>query len=96
MPRKRKVLTDLEGLKEKLADYAHSAWSRWMKHILEKGYLQNDGSIVLPVGFVSRWTRQMNRTHHELTADEQKSDLEEADLMIEIMLQYPEVFNDKS
>lgn len=96
MPKKEQdvVLVGIEGLREKLADYAHDAWSGWMKYMFDKAHVQADGSMLIPVGLASRWTRQMHRSYSELPPDEKASDVEEADRIIEIMLEYPEVFDD--
>ena len=76
--------------REKLAEYAHEAWSEWMKYIFSKcfddiGQLnKSNGILILSADLVRRWTRQMNTPYNELSEDEKESDREEADKIISI------------
>ena len=82
--------TELE-LREKLAEYAHSAWAGWMKYMFSKCYLAGDpdnlenADLIIPDEFVRRWTRQMNTPYTKLPNAEQVSDLDEADNILAIM-----------
>jgi len=71
--------------REKLAAYAHDAWSGWMKYLFEKSILNNDGSVTIPEWAVERWTRQMDTDYSELPESEKVSDRKEADEMLSIM-----------
>lgn len=84
---------DEAKLKEALAEYAHNAWSGWMKYMFEKGNFVQRPSIggnltatetvyVMPAWAVERWTRQMNTAYADLTEEEKASDRKEADEMI--------------
>ncbi len=73
-------------LREKLADYAHEAWSGWMKCMFEKSTINSDGEIVIPASLVERWKRQMNTPYDKLPENEKISDRKEADIMIEIYM----------
>jgi len=99
----------LETLKERLADYAHSAWSGWMHYMLQKltyGDLDDfwnehrHGPRSVHSGgsgtcrwagesrqHLERWIRQMNTTYDDLPEEEKKSDIIEAEKMIEIFRQ---------
>lgn len=72
-------------LREKLAEYAHEAWSRWMRYLFSKSTVNSDGSVTIPASLVKRWTRQMNTNYHMLPYSEQQSDILEADKMLDIM-----------
>lgn len=72
-------------MREKLAEYAHAAWSGWMKHLFEKSTQNADGTVTIPAWAVSRWQRQMNTPYAALPANEKESDGMEADRMISIM-----------
>ena len=72
-------------LREKLANYAHEAWSGWMKYLFQKSTRNPDGTVTVPAWAVSRWTRQINTSYENLPPDEQRSDLVEADRIIEIV-----------
>jgi hypothetical protein len=72
-------------LREKLAEYAHEAWSRWMRYIFSKSTVNNDGSVTIPASLVNRWTRQMDTDYHMLPNSEQQSDIQEADRMLDII-----------
>ncbi len=78
-------------LREALAEYAHTAWSGWMKHLLEccsevdkegVGYIET--LLTIPEWAKERWTRQMNTAYRDLPEEEKASDRTEADRMIEI------------
>ena len=72
-------------LRESLADYAHEAWSGWMKYLYTKcSAIADDGAILIPASLVERWERQMNTSYSDLPENEKESDRKEADKMIEI------------
>ncbi len=71
---------------EKLAKFAHKQWSGWMKYLFSKGTFNNDGTWTMPKWAVERWRNQMNTHYDLLSEEEKKSDREEADGMIEILL----------
>jgi hypothetical protein len=72
-------------LREKLAEYAHEAWSRWMRYLFSKSTVNNDGSVTIPASLVKRWARQMDTDYHMLPNSEQQSDIQEADRMLDII-----------
>ena len=72
-------------LREKLAEYAHEAWSRWMRYLFSKSTVNSDGSVTIPASLVKRWARQMNTDYLMLLNSEQQSDILEADKMLSIM-----------
>lgn len=74
-----------ENLREKLADYAHVAWSGWMKYMFEKSALQPNGDMVVPKWAVDRWKRQANTPYPELSENEKTSDRCEADRILTTM-----------
>ena len=69
-------------LRESLADYAHDAWSGWMQYLFDKSRRNPDGSVTIPPDLVTRWKRQMLTDYADLSANEQASDLAEADKML--------------
>jgi hypothetical protein len=72
-------------LREKLAEYAHEAWSRWMRYLFSKSIVNSDGSVTILVSLVKRWARQMNTDYLMLLNSEQQSDILEADKMLSII-----------
>ena len=72
-------------LREKLAEYAHEAWSRRMRYLFSKSTVNDDGSVTIPASLVKRWARQMNTDYLMLLNSEQQSDILEADKMLSIM-----------
>lgn len=75
-----------EQVREALAAYSHdSAWGGWMRYMISKGALNEDGTWTMPVWAVERWTRQMNTPYADLPELEKESDRAEADKMIAIM-----------
>ena len=72
-------------IRESLSEYAHEAWSGWMKYMFSKMTMNNDGTATMPKWAVERWTRQMNKKYADLPEDEKNSDRDEADRILDIM-----------
>lgn len=77
--------TAFAAAREPLADYAHTAWSGWMKYQFSKAEIQPDGTWIMPAWAVERWQRQMNTPYAELPEGEKASDRKEADEMLAIV-----------
>ena len=69
-------------LVEFLADYAHGAWSDWMKYMFGKSTINADGTCTIPAGLVQRWQRQMNTFYADLSETEKESDRNEARMIL--------------
>jgi hypothetical protein len=65
-----------EELVEKLAEYAHDTWKKWMKYQQEMGGSQF--WLALPGELRERWIRQMNTPYEQLIESEKESDRTEA------------------
>lgn len=74
-------------LRERLADYAHEAWSGWMRYMFGRSNVQPDGSITIPPHLVERWQRQMTTPYAGLPEEEKASDRKEADQVIDVFLE---------
>lgn len=72
-------------VREEVADLCHEQWSNWMKHLFSKCQQGTNGGLIIPLEFVSRWTRQMNTPYKELSPEEQDSDRREADKFLATM-----------
>jgi len=72
-------------VREKLAEYAHVAWSGWMKYMFSKMTVNYDGTATMPKWAVERWMRQMNTKYADMPEIEKKSDRDEADEILSIM-----------
>ncbi|NOY58937.1 MAG: hypothetical protein GXO75_08395 [Calditrichaeota bacterium] len=75
-------------LVETLADYAHRAWSGWMKYLFSKSKKNSDGTVTIPKWAVKRWERQMNTLYSDLTEKEKDSDRAEANEIIGIIQEF--------
>lgn len=71
--------------RDALAEYAHEAWSGWMKHLFKMSNKTVGGHVIIPSAFVERWERQINTEYKNLPKNEKESDLKEADKMLSIM-----------
>jgi len=76
-------------LREPLAEYAHGAWSGWMRYLFGKSTRNADGTVTIPAWAVERWTRQVETRYADLPENEKDSDRTEADSMIGIMANAP-------
>jgi len=72
-------------LRENLAEYAHTAWSGWLKYMFEKMTINDDGTATMPKWAVDRWAFQMNKNYDELPEEMKELDRQEADRMIAIV-----------
>ena len=74
----------LEKMNLLLAQYAHNAWSGWMKYLFTKGRLNKSGSFTIAKDSVDRWQRQMNTDFYNLPDTEKESDLKEAKTILDL------------
>ena len=72
-------------MREKLAYYAHDAWSRWMKYLFYRSITEKDGSYSIPKQLVDIWKRQ-SETEYSILEDQEKVPYQvEADRIIKIL-----------
>lgn len=78
-------------IRERLAAYAHEAWSEWMRHQFERATMLEDGPLLfvgaalILKGDVDRWKRQMRTPYADLPEDEKASDRVQADKILAIL-----------
>jgi len=85
---------------ELLAEYAHSAWSGWMKYLFSKSSSSPSISVntgfpdyvTIPSGLVQRWHTQMNTPYQELSDEEQESDRVEARKILALLKEHEKTF----
>jgi hypothetical protein len=70
------------GVRERLAAYAHDAWAGWMNYLFSKCKTNNDGTVTIPEWAVMRWHRQATTPYHELPEREKESDRLEAEKIL--------------
>ena len=73
---------------EELAQYAHDAWSGWMKYMFRQCRKLPGGGILIPPVSVKRWERQMYTDYNELPESEKESDVAEALKIMEIVNEF--------
>lgn len=78
------LLSD-EDTRERLAEYAHDAWSGWMVYMFSKSDKNEDGTMTIPKWAVERWSRQATTKYSGLPEGEKASDRDEADRMLAII-----------
>lgn len=71
-------------VREKLAEYAHEAWSGWMEYMFSKCFVNRQGDCVIPREYWKALQRQVNTSYEDLTEKEKDGDRYEADKMIKI------------
>ena len=76
------MIDDNSNEVERLAEYAHEAWSGWMKYLFEKGRFEEIEGMqliwIMPPWAVERWKRQMETDYADLPEGEKESDRKEA------------------
>lgn len=85
-------MKNLFQVQEKLANYAHKAWSGWMEYVFSKsipykpGEVQGEeGALIVPKWAVDRWQRQIETKYEDLPEREKDSDRAEASTMLAIV-----------
>jgi len=56
-----------------------------MLHLFSKCNYNSDGTVTIPQALVSRWRRQIATAYDNLSDDEKRSDLVEADRILSII-----------
>ena len=77
-----------ETIRERLACYAHDAWSGIMRSVFRKGEMRLRGDFIMPIEEVQRRKELAHTPYQDLPVMEQSSDLVEADKIIEIVTPY--------
>lgn len=72
-------------LREALADLAHRQWTGWMDYLFDISTMNDDDTCTIPAWAVKRWLRQMGTKYEDLPENEQESDLQEADRVLNIL-----------
>ena len=80
-----KTFDNRDPVIEKLAEYAHDAWSNWMEYLFKISVLNPDGTYTIPRWAVKRWIRQMHTQYQRLPEIEKESDRKEAKKILEIV-----------
>ena len=62
---------------ESLAEYAHKAWSGWLKYMFGLS-ISHGLDILIPSKLAGRWIRQMNTPYADLPESEKEADRKEA------------------
>ena len=72
-------------MKEKLAEYAHNAWSDWMQYLFSLSRTNADASVTIPRKLVNRWQRRMTTEYKDLTEVEKELGKKEAQKILNVM-----------
>ena len=78
-------MSEQDELVEALAEYAHNAWSGWMRYMFSKSNMNADGSVTIPVGYVANLRRLMHAAYDDMPKTSQESDRVEARKMLMIV-----------
>lgn len=70
---------------ERLARYAHDAWSGWMSYLFSRCRRNADGTMTIPRWAVDRWSRQATTAYDSLPESEKQSDRDEADKIFDML-----------
>lgn len=71
--------------RERLAEYAHDAWSSYMAYFLKRLDQDNDGNLVIPKAYARNLHSLIATSYSELPEDDRQGDREEADKMLVII-----------
>jgi hypothetical protein len=94
----RDALTEARKMKEPcemielLSEYAHDAWSGWMRYLFSKSAINADGTVTIPRWAVERWRRQIGTKYSDLSDSEKMSDRKEAETILSIVQKLKEPY----
>ncbi|MBK8773201.1 MAG: hypothetical protein IPM06_22600 [Rhizobiales bacterium] len=72
-----------------LADVQHEIWAHWMRYMFTQGKTDFiTGDWTMPVAKADRWKRQMDTPYADLTSQERKSDIEQAEKVIAVLREW--------
>ena len=75
------------NIRENIAAVQHEIWSHWMRYLFSQCQKTIDGgNMIIPSSSVNRWKRQMETDYNDLTKKEQRSDLEQADKVLSVLI----------
>jgi hypothetical protein len=77
-------IPNMYKLRERLAEYAHEAWSGWMRYMFKKAVPGKGNTWEIQKPEAERWIRQMWQPYDQLPENEKESDRKEADRMLAI------------
>lgn len=75
---------------EALADKEHASWARWQAYLHSKCERQEDGSLVIPAGYVVALEKLITAPYAELAEQTKQSDREEVAHILPIIRAYAE------
>lgn len=73
-------------MREKLAKYAHTAWSSYMKYLFNKLEETDNGDLIIPQEYVNNLWNLIHAKYDDLSEEQKGYDREEADKILEIVL----------
>lgn len=77
----------LSSIEERLAAIEHERWSHWQSYMHAQCEPQPDGALLIPAELVARWNAQISRPYEELTAEEKRSDREQVQRYLPIIVE---------
>lgn len=88
MPREDQVqdLLASEDLLQRLAAAEHERWAHWQQYVHDRCEPRDDGALVIPAKLVARWTEQITTPYADLSAEEQRSDQEQVQRYLPIIV----------
>ena len=72
-------------LLNKIADIQHEIWAHWMRYLFSVSIHNEDGAVIIPVEKVERWKRQLSTAYDSLTENEQQSDKDQAEKVLNVI-----------
>jgi len=76
-----------DALSEEVAEFVHSTWAEWTRHMLRLVKRTPHG-FVIPDELMERWQRQAGTHYKELPPEEQESDKRIASMYYDIFQDY--------
>lgn len=68
------AILENEALVDSLAAVEHERWAHWQQYLHDQCQRTEDGSLVIPVELVKRWSTQIATPFPRLSEEERESD----------------------
>ena len=85
MPDPTQTIERYLAQREAIAATQHEIWANWMQFLFKCCEFTKDGRAIIPSDLVKRWERQIETDYDCLSKREQKSDLDQADRILDAL-----------
>lgn len=76
-------MNDTNETRSLVARVQHEIWAHWMEYLFSISEENEDGSVTIKKEKAEQWKRQIETSYNDLSDSEKRSDLDQADKVLE-------------